>query len=376
MIGVSSYDAKSNSRDPVDKYRETPAKVQPGINGVDDAGYSDKLLAQKIDTTSLKVNQNDMTLSYIKSTINMPNNEDIYNKTYRFGHFLKDTISVGREFLFFTKPELYIMQRDGDLSSGMFTGAITPGLENEPFWEELVEHRQQLISLLQRTYGGTDPFNHLLQNTVNSNLDIPSLSAEYVDSASNSYGVNMSYRSSSEASDDSPEFSLEFKDNKWLDVFYYFKAYDEYEVRKHHGLVGPYIDYIVNKRLHDQIAIFKFVVDDDMETILYYGKMYGVTPKNVPREVFSSPNWDSGITYSIDFKASFYEEMKPDIIADFNALSKDWYSSQKYRVDVYNDIIQAVDHRPTTAAYIDKVATDRSPMGFVYKLRWKGSDDI
>lgn len=376
-MGTTSSDVTTYNYDDNDTQKALVKAVDnKPIEGVEDGNYSNSLDAKVLEAEEVK-NNNNTTFSYLRSTINFPDREQLFTKTYRFGHFLKNTISVGREFLFFTKPELYIIQRDNDESSGKLNNTLVPGMAKNPFWTELADNRYPIIQLLQRSITkDQDPFNHLLQNTVNSNLDIPSLSADYVDSASNSYGVNLSYRSSSESSDDSPEFSLEFKDNKWLDVFYYFKAYDEYEVLKHHGLVGPYKDYIVNKVLHDQMSIYKFITDDDMETILYYGKVYGVTPKNVPREVFSSPNWDSGITYSIDFKASFYEEMKPDIITDFNSISRTLYNAQPYRIDVYNDILQQVDHRPAKIAYIEKVKTNRSSAGFAYKLRWRGSDKI
>lgn len=375
-MGVTRNDVTTYNDDENNEKVIINAVDNAPIVGVQDDNYSNTLDARILEAEEVKNNGNS-TFSYLRSTMNFPDREQLFTKTYRFGHFLKNTISIGREFLFFTKPELYIIQTVDDLSSGQSNGSLVPGLSKVPFWTELANNRYEIINQLQRsTTKDRDPFNHLLQNTVNSNLDIPTLSADYVDSAANSYGVNMSYRSSSESSDDSPEFSLEFRDNKWLDVFYYFKAYDEYEVAKHHGLVGPYKDYIINKILHDQIAIYKFITDDDMETILYYGKVYGATPKNVPREVFSSPNWDSGITYSVDFKASFYEEMKPDIISDFNALSSNTYNSQPYRIDVYNDILQGVDRRPAKAAYIEKVKTNRSSAGFVYKLRWRGSDKI
>ncbi len=298
----------------------------------------------------------------------------LYTKTFRFG--LMDphgTISTGREYLFFTKPDLNIYETDENLVA---SSTLNSGLSNIPYWMELQKRKDTTIRMLQNSLFKNDPFNHLLQNMVSSNLDVPGLSATTVDTPTNMYGVGYSYRGSSESEDDNPEFSLEFKDNKYLDTYSFFKAYEEYETLKHHGIIRPSKYYIKNKILHDQFAIYKFIVGEDMETILYYGKMYGVMPKGLPRDTFSSPQFDDGIKYSIDFKAAFYEDMKPDILADFNYLTASWYNSQKYQINPSNVYMDHADMRPGTAAFIEKVNDASYPAGYCYKLRWKGSDQI
>ena len=49
-----------------------------------------------------------------------------------------------------------------------------------------------------------------------------------------------------------------------------------------------------------------------METIVYYCKYYGVTPKSLPRDIFSSNTFENGIVYSIGFHAQFFEDMEDD----------------------------------------------------------------
>ena len=142
------------------------------------------------------------------------------------------------------------------------------------------------------------------------------------------------------------------------------------------GLLKNNVELLVIKAKEKYVPQMNARFDEDMETILYYGKYYGVMPKSLPRDVFSTANFDNGLSYSIDFKAAFYEDMRPDIIADFNALSKDYYKSLPYRVDVYNNILDRTDNRPAKAAYVEKYKTLNSPNGYVYKLKWKGSDSI
>ena len=132
------------------------------------------------------------------------NNEiDLFNKTYRFGLLNPyGAISTTREYLFFTKPDLHIYQRNDD--TGITSNSLVSGLADIPFWKNLTSWMPQIIECLQQSYGNnkSDPFNHLLQNQVSSNLDVPGLSSEMIDTPTNMYGVGYSYRGSSEASDD------------------------------------------------------------------------------------------------------------------------------------------------------------------------------
>ena len=149
-----------------------------------------------------------------------------------------------------------------------------------------------------------DPFNHLLENAVQSNLEVPPLSAEMIETPNNMYGVGYTYRGSSEASNDTYNFSLEFKDTKWKPVYNFFQAYEDYETLKHHGVLEPWAYYLWAKILYDQYAIYKFMVDEDQETILYYGKAYGVKSKSLPRDAWSNTDFANGLSYSIDFEAA------------------------------------------------------------------------
>lgn len=303
------------------------------------------------------------------------NEINLFKKRYRYGILNPyDTLSTCREYLFFTKPDLNIYPRDDN--DGLPSSELQPYLQTQPFWlYEMQEKHSDVLKLLQSSLDNRDPFNHLLENMVQSNLDSPSISAEMIDTPNNSFGVGYTYRGSSEASDDNFDFSLEFKDTKDLPVYHFFKAYEDYETIKHHGQLQPYMYYIRNKILYDQYAIFKFLVDlDDGETIIYYAKYFGVKSKSLPRDVFSNTSFDNGLSYSIDFNAAFFDDMKPWILKDFNIISKEFYNSQKYQIDTWNNVLGRIDNRPAKAAYV--VSEYNSQFKHeVNKLKWRGSDD-
>lgn len=307
-----------------------------------------------------------------------PNEVDLYNQIYRFRIMNPDTaVSNFKEVLFFTKPDLSIMQRGEDTSDyPNLYGGLNEALASRSFWVELASKymgKCDVVRMLQGSIDHNDPFNRLLQNTVTSSIDIPALESESVETASNMYGVNLSYRGSSEGSDDSFSFSLEFRDTRWLDVYYFFRAYEEYETLKHHGIVKPWKPYIEQKIVHDQFSIYKFLLDDDMETIRYYAKYYGVYPTSLPRDTFSQTSFENGIVYNINFKAAFYEDMNPEILYDFNDLmSYNWNKSGLYDIETYNTTLDRVDTRSATAAKIVKYENYSNPRGYEYKLKWKG----
>ena len=99
-------------------------------------------------------------------------------------------------------------------------------------------------------------------------------------------------------------------------------------------------------------------------------------PKSLPRDVFSNASFDNGLSFSIDFKAAFFEDMKPDIIADFNALSAPYYNTLPYQIDIYNNVLGRVDNRAAKAAYVERCTSQINPNQYNLKLRWRGSEKL
>ena len=68
------------------------------------------------------------------------------------------------------------------------------------------------------------------------------------------------------------------------------------------------------------MGVYKFIVAEDMETIIYYAYLWGLFPTSCPREAFSDPNFSDGLTFSVNFEAAFIEDMNPTILYQFNKL--------------------------------------------------------
>lgn len=322
------------------------------------------------------------------------NREDIqwYSKFNRFG--IKDPFNAPtghREYLFFTKPDLNLVKPR--------TNILNPELEHQPYFKELIQRYPDVISQLQLSNGIGDagPFMTVLSNSVKNTLEIPDISSDIIDTPATIYGTSYNYRSWGYKSDEKIEFSLEFEDTKYLEIYNLIKAYEEYERLKHLGLVTPpnitfepevngkcFSYYIKNKILHDQFSVYKFIVEDDGETIMYYAKLWGVFFKNVPRDTFSDLKTDGGLTYAVQFEAAFIDDMNPTILSDFNQLVNSYVKITDLKendiLPIYNTKKRMIDGSWASMPMIKKVkktdvlsAAWNGPktMSHIYKLKWR-----
>ena len=218
-----------------------------------------------------------------------------------------------REFIFFTTPDLQL-----------FKGPVlNPSIANNALMVEAFKRYNDVLQSLSYSACGR-PFVNLLSNYKRSNVDLPDITtASDYETSKNILGSSLFYRGSSYESDENHEFSVEFEDTKYLEVYMWFRLFDEYERMKHYGLVDFVDDnYLNGKIIHDQMAMYKFIVGEDGESIIHYSKFIGVYPKNVPRGTFSDLPADGNVKFTISFKAAYVEDMDPNIILDFNEVAK------------------------------------------------------
>lgn len=218
-----------------------------------------------------------------------------------------------REFIFFTTPDLQIFKGP----------TLNPSIASNALMVEAFKRYNDVLQSLSYSACGR-PFVNLLSNYKRSNVDLPDINtASDYETSKNILGSSLFYRGTSYESDENHEFSVEFEDTKYLEVYMWFRLFDEYERMKHYGLVD-FIDdnYLNGKIIHDQMAMYKFIVGEDGESIIHYSKFIGVYPKNVPRSTFSDLPADGNVKFTINFKASYVEDMDPNIILDFNEVAK------------------------------------------------------
>lgn len=305
--------------------------------------------------------------------------DDWYNSVNRFSWVdLRNHIQYNREYLFFTKPDLYLME-----GSNLQDAYLNDSLKHSPFFVDAFQNHKEVLGQLQYSIndrnGRATPFMFLLTNSVSSKLDLPGITAESHESTTNIYGTSISYRTHSLKSDNGYDFTLSFNDTKNLEVYTLAKAYDEYIRMSKTGQINIlngapkaeiHKDYVINRVLPEQFSIYKFLIADDGETIAYYAKATGCYFTDVPRAEFGDPQ-DGVVKFSLSFHANFIEDNNPLILSEFNNITL-----ASNEVDIpYSDIWTAdgINNEwvvfPCIRAYSDIRATSKA-MYKDYRLKW------
>ena len=292
---------------------------------------------------------------------------DWHNKFNRNG-FLDpyNTIRKTKEYIFITKPDLHLYENS--------YYKINPDIENSSsFLSDALDRYREVAAQLQYSITGDSkgPFIQILSNSVNGPLELPSISATTIDTAKTVYGFSISYRGSSAGSDKDFDFSLDFKDNKYLEVYMLFKIYDEYERLKWVGQVSPNEEYIRNRVLHDQVSIYKFIVDADGMTLLYWARAMGCMPLSVPRDSMS--NLEGELTLSVNWKAQYVYDMDPRILVDFNNITSSYRSRLSgNRLELFNMDTKTAEGKWAACPQIltRKSTTNRKERYNKYYLVW------
>lgn len=251
-------------------------------------------------------------------------------------------LGTTQEYVFFTKPDLNIFPDPRNLANineGL-QGTIIEGLLNRGASPE----NNRYINILKNLQWSTEPSNPFIKaftNKIRSSIDLPGISANDQETAQNQFGTKIMYRKSTIATDDDQDFTTEFEDTKYLDIYLWLKCYDEYERRKFKGEVGPNDKYIKYRVLHDQMAVFKFIVGENGRDILFWSRRVGVYPKTVNRDAFSEVPADGNLKITCNWHASFTQDMDVDILYHFNHISQEADPSN-VQIEVYDAEINAI----------------------------------
>jgi len=317
-----------------------------------------------------------------------------YNKFNRFGCLDPyNRLNITKEYLFFVKPDLHIWEPR--------TTTLNPDLAKYPFFVDLHNRYPYVIQSLQRSAGGDadmkhNPFMSVLSNSIKNTLDLDDLNAEDMESATNMYGSKIMYRKHTWSGDENFDFTLEVEDTKYLEIYNLVRAYDEYERISQFGGVDPpnidsapvsksgfnYNSYIQNRELHDTFGVYKFIVDEEYETIIYCAYICGVYFKNVPRSAFSDITQGDPLKYTLQFHAFSVEDDNPMILEDFNSLVLESYGGDLpgKSFPIFSTDLGRIDGSWATCPYISKVYKSSTPaeawngingMNYQYKLKWR-----
>lgn len=333
-------------------------------------------------------------------------------------------VENAREYLFFTKPDLPLIN-DGNATQP--SSFLTSPAQNINYFSDLAESKGYQDAVFKNLcYSGAKrandgcPFIRILSNRKSSNMDVPDIQVEELETATNMFGNRILYPKSSQGNDEDLDFNIEFEDTRFLEVFHLFKAWDYYRILKWYGIITPasfiknpndeggifsgawedikastgifgsgstasvnsFADYTFHKVLHDHIRIFKFLVDSDGETLLYAASAIGCFPKTIQRSSFSEIPERGSLKITIGFKLSgWFEDNMTSTINDFNVIINNWQSIDtciNNRIDIYDYDIDQVSQELVDVPFIvskDQLGSGQQQAGRLadfkqYYLKW------
>ena len=220
----------------------------------------------------------------------------VNTKFSRFGFIdLYRRRTVLKEFLFFTRPDLNLIAKNSNppkLAGRSYTASDQQkkSLANIPFFKDAIRrYPMSLVNLQSSCSLLKSPFMNIMTNQVSSKLDLPDISAEYHTTTPTTMGVELSVRGHSLKSSNGYDFTLSFKDPD-LSIYTMIKAYDEYHNLCRAGEHTPLLKYIKHGTFDDQFTIYKVMIDNDGQSILYMAMLVGCSFTNVPRGDMSDPS--------------------------------------------------------------------------------------
>lgn len=341
----------------------------------------------KVDQSSFHTIMRD-NLIYNRSEI------EWYEKFNRFGCMDPyNNLAQTKEYLFFVKPDCHIFTPN--------TTNLQPALANDGFFVDLANRYPHVVQSLQKSAGPTNtkiyknPFMAVLSNSVKSTMNFNSLTAEEMDNATNMYGTYIPYRKDAWKGDENIDFSLEFEDTRYLEIYMLISAYERYQRYKTVGLIyPPNIDsatenndganfnrYIRYKELHDVFGIYRFIVAEDYQEIVYWAYICGAYFNSVPRDAFNDLKNGESLQYSVDFKAFCVQELDPVTLINFNNLISSKYTIKDHtELPIYNESTDRIVGNWAAFPYISVVDRESMPdangwrssqsMAYKYHLSW------
>ena len=221
--------------------------------------------------------------------------------------------------------------------------------------EYIAKNIPSFLNLKNRTYGNTKRSVKVKDNITNDNstnyleyydekmifntpwipmlsnacVSIPALKDAMLESyeyAEDFMGHRLNVPTGANAFKNSGEFSAQFKDSKNNPVHKLFYVWFWYIDGVNNGTLFPRWSNIVNRILDYTCSVYVFTLDRDGQTIKYWCKYTGCSPRTLPYNMIfhQSTNLDSDSlnNINISFTYNYVEAMNPEIFTDFNMTSE------------------------------------------------------
>lgn len=260
----------------------------------------------------------------LRSQLNLPEDQKINIvkdfDIYRYWMRSYEPYMKGIPIIFFTTPVMNLTSQNSKLDKYFtFASSNIPDIYNS-------------LTAIDPTSSGSinpspSPFIKLLTNTCKG-LEGKDLNSKTLDIGETCSGYKQTLPGSYVDSITGDTVSLKYSCDKDLSVIQLHKIWMTYIEKVSAGIFTPYAEIMKKAEIDYVSTLYYFVLDHDMETILYYSRYVGIAPISNPySELMANIGESSDSTdLSIEYVYSFKEDLDPEILTDFNKIVQNDYS--------------------------------------------------
>lgn len=262
--------------------------------------------------------------------------------------------------VFITRPDLNIF------ASTSKTSALHPQVAKDPNCYYLHKTRPEILTCLSKNHSANHHFNTFLCNKAAS-FEVSDEFIKTGEMGETFTGHKVSFGKNITESRTAGSFSIQYQDDKELNVLKMHKIWVEYISKVYRGEWSPKQSYMTDKILDYPVSVYYILTAGDGETILFWTKYYGVYPTNIPSSTlsYSKGSMVQMPEYSITYQYSFKEDFNPLALAEFNMNSKGGgFTYNK----IYEPTLLSTGRTFCGSPFIDTVNTNGE---YAYKLRFR-----
>ena len=246
------------------------------------------------------------------------------NKINRF-KFITDMSGLStKSFIFMTKPDLNIFDRDEN--GAIINNKMNPDLRRIPEFKYIGRNKDigwNIIDSLEYwpTNSGHTPWLSIITNQAQGYTPIDR-ELGYTEVGETFHGHRVLYGKHDFKHNIAGTVSIPFMERRDLSLYYTLKFWTEYIHCINLGFVSPNEIHIQNAELDYAVSLFYIQTDETMENILYWEKLTGVFPLKCPDSFFEWTKGSPGksMEYTIDFAYSMRSVLRSTDLFEINRL--------------------------------------------------------
>lgn len=249
-------------------------------------------------------------------SINTATHYDIY----KYWQQSSDTYTKGIPVAFFTTPCMNFSSDNANRSTYFsFVKEMYPDIYKSLSCMNLLAGDTTPVS--------TSPFIRLLSNGFKG-LTGKDFTAKTIDIGETFYGYKQVLPGPMVDSMTGDTLSVKFIGEKNLHIIHLHKLWMEYIENVSRGYFIPYHEMVQRSEIDYVSTLYYFVLDYDMETILYFSRYTGIAPISNPYSALVTTIGDRDVPeIDIEYVYSYKEDLTPNILIDFNKILQNDYSS-------------------------------------------------